>query len=304
MTVALLDPCLFDPTVHEDGLQGVVSQLNDLLLLCRRRRIQIPTVEEYWADLARVCIRPTEGRCTSEIMRRPFLELRKMARPLDLPPYADGTRVWGFRHLFEDLGQPEDAWADRLAEAAVRCCRGDHEIIVFVASVEGRNLCIRRHDDTALREYTRWLLHTQPRGVGPCHLPCWHHPRNAEVDWTTRYDYRLPATQDRAKFPFCPVPEWKSMGVEVWRTVQSRPTFPDAHGHAWARPGINEGAGDHWDVYLDDQRTRRRLGGVPRLNITAWGATSDRDEGPGSIHHEGDQAGRINRRASGWSCPD
>jgi hypothetical protein len=302
MTLALLDPCLFDPAVHPDGIVGVVAGLDEVLSICRRRGILIPMVEEYWDKLSSRWMRPAE-RATPPRRRGPFQQLRRTAQQLDLPTYLEGTKVWGFRHLFEDLGEPEDRWADWLAESAVRCCLGGQDVVVFVASVEGRNFAVECHDGTALRHHTRWRVHTQPRGVGPCHLPCWHHRRNVELDWTTRFDPRLPAAADGARFPFCPPSDWASMGVSVWRSVEARPSFVDAHGHGWARPRINDGAGHHWDVYLSDERTRRRLGGVPRLNITAWGSLSDRGDGPGSIHHEGDQAGRIRRDAAGWRCP-
>lgn len=160
---------------------------------------------------------------------------------------------------------------------------------------------VREGRGSSLHENTRWVLHIQPKALGHRQVLFVHHPRNLDLRWTTRFDWRLPAEHDRARYPFCPPPRWWKSSTPAARTVESKPAWVDALGNGWARPAISGGAGYHWDVFISAPSTRRSVG-LSQINVVQFGAPEG-EGAPGDLHHvPTDKAGRVNKDR-GWNCP-
>jgi hypothetical protein len=149
---------------------------------------------------------------------------------------------------------------------------------------------------------TRWVVQVHVKGAEPTAIPCVHCRRNLRegLRWTTRFDPRLPAEADGAKYPFCPPRNWWRRDVAVVQTQESRPVWVDQKNYGWARPNISGGQGHHWDVYITDTNVAERIG-LAQLNIVEFGAPVGEGE-PGSIHHLPKQKRARLRDDGGWSC--
>lgn len=300
--IGLLDPAFFLPPDGPAGVRDLERDLGLVIQACRKHSIELVPLEEYWPDLWRLLGRPLE-HALAPTEKRPLQELWKLAKkatshvpPLNGPP----GRVWrnGFDQLFGAacLG---DSWEERMASATVRAVAASDQVVVLTRRVLGRNL--RRHasGNTTLDENTRWVLHVQPQGIGPRQVLCVHHPRNVSESWTARFDWRLPALADGARYPFCPPDRWWKGSTTAWRTVASKPAWLDKHGNGWARPNIPGGAGYHWDVFIDSPSLKQAVG-LGQINVVEFGAPAG-EGSVGHLHHV-PSAGAGMPTGTGWSC--
>ena len=130
-----------------------------------------------------------------------------------------------------------------------------------------------------LIEKTCWDLRVRTPGSGRRRIPLVRHRRNVLVPWTTRFDDRLPAEDDGARFPFCPPTDWHKSSVRACETHESRPAWLDAKGNHWACPATGC---YHWDVYLESELAARY--GLVQLNVVRWRAPPA-EGAVGDLHH-------------------
>jgi hypothetical protein len=297
--IGLLDPMLF---IARDEAE-IVGELDLILLTCRKYKIELTPLGEYWSSLWHDFGSKLE-RQLSPHAKRTLQALRQAAPKSDqhvspLPPNAGTAWRRGFTDLF---GAPylQPQWADRMALAVIRALSSGQETVMFSRRLIGRNLVVHRTVNCTLHENTRWLLHVQPCGVGHRHVLCVYHPRNLSERWTTRFDWRLPSISDGARYPFFAPDHWWKGSTKAVRTICSKPAWVDARGNGWARPNINNGAGYHWDVFIQDLQTQQEIG-VNQINVVEFGAPHS--EGcPGSLHHT-PSAKQSSVQDKGWECP-
>ena len=297
----LLDPALFltekpdQLSYEEDTL--LTRLVDDAVRLCRQPGHRVLAAGGYWSKLQQELVRPLE-RVGSPRLKAGLDALRAHARPLVLPePPASGkARMWGALQLFGWLRLGND-WFKVMEHVLLRCALLDEPVSLLVRLFEGRNQTTHAVGHSQLLEKTRWRLYVQVPGRPLCTLPCLRNPRNLAVDWTQRFDERLPAQSDGARFPFCPPEKWWRRHVEAFRTVKSKPAWVDKRGNGWARPAT--GGGHHWDVFIADPRLADSIG-LDQLNIVQWEV---RPEGSiGHIHHvPSEKRGRL-RDTAGWTC--
>jgi len=296
--IGLLDPALFlprsDPEVERD--------LDLVIRACREHAIQLVPLDEYWRDLWTDFAQPLE-RQLGPSARRAVQQLRKLAEASTLyaPALSSGAgKAWwaGFSQLFgpQALGAP---WEEKMACATLRAVIADREVVMLTRRVPGRNLAAHAASGSTLDETTRWILHVQPKGIGHRQILCIHHPRNLRERWTARFDWRLPSSSDGARYPFCPPACWWKGATPAHRTIESKPAWLDTHGNGWARPNIAQGAGYHWDVFIQSPALRQAVG-LQQINVVEFGAP--RSEGkPGQLHHVPDaKLGKLT--GTGWRC--
>lgn len=297
--IGIVDPALFLP---RPAVQ-VEHELDLVLEACVRHRVDLVKIDEYWGDLWTSLARPLE-RQLGPTARRALHELGKRGEACTrrlpaLPP--DAGRVWrnGFEQLFGARQLPPP-WAERMARAIVRAVgAAPEEVVVFTRRIEDRNLVRHAAGYSTLDENTRWVLHVQPRGIGPVQVLCAYHPRNLSERWTARFDWRLPATNDGAKYPFCPPERWWKRSTAACRTVASKPAWIDRLDNAWTRPNIPGGAGYHWDVRIASATVAQRVG-LAQLNVVEFGAPESEGR-PGQLHHvPSEQVGGPS--GTGWGC--
>lgn len=297
--IGLLDPALL--LARSDA--EVVRDLDLVLLSCRRYAIDLVPLEEYWHLLWASLGQPLERQLGTEA-KRALQELRRVGDRSRryIPPLAHGAgKAWrrGFSLMF---GSPvlDSSWEERMASAVLRAVVANADgVVVLTRRMLGRNLIIHEVGGTTLDENVRWVLHVQPKGIGARQVLCVYHPRNLHQRWTTRFDWRLPAVSDSARYPFCPPDRWWIGSTVAFRTVSTKPAWIDRLGNAWARPNIPGGAGYHWDVFIDAPALRDRVG-LAQINVVEYGAP-ETEKPVGHIHHvPDDKKGRITGR--GWSC--
>lgn len=300
--IGVLDPAILIPRASGHG--ALELELTDLVELCHRGRIQLLALEEYWPDLWRELGEPLRRSTTNPSTRRALDELRKLGRPPQgLPPCPASpqrNRVYGLRQMFEIPGL-NHGWLDKMTRALARASGSDSRAVLITRRMLGRNVKAHQAGSSRLEEVTRWVLYLHLSGSPPRTVLCLHHSRNLseKLHWTTRYDWRLPASADGAKHPFCPPEKWWKREIDAVETVESKPAFVDAKGNGWARPNIKEGTGYHWDVYLTDPLKERI--GLSQLNIVGFGGPPG-EKAPGEIHHTGQKKkGRL-RDETGWTC--
>ena len=278
--------------------------LEGALLAIREHALEVSSLEEYWPDLWNSIARPVEQAAPRRVVDA-LRELRKCAKPTTIPALAGPVsgRAFGLRQLFAGSPLGPD-WVDRITRALARVVSSGRPATLLVRSLIGRNVEVREAGSSRLLEHTRWVVRLHIRGTEPTAVRCVHHPRNlrAGLDWTTRFDWRLPAQADSARYPFCPPVSWWRKSVAAVVTHASRPTWADACGRYWARPNIPAGAGHHWDVFITEPALEQRIG-LPQLNIVEFGAPA-KEGAPGSIHHL--PTGKAGRHKSdpGWGCPN
>lgn len=296
--IGLLDPALFlprsDPEVERD-LERVIQS-------CREHAIQLVPLDEYWRDLWTDFARPLE-RQLGPSARRSVQQLRKLAEAstLYVPALSSGAgKAWwaGFSQLFgpQALGV---SWEEKMARATLRAAISAREVVMLTRRVLGRNLASHAAAESTLDETTRWMLHVQPKGIGHRQILCVHHPRNLRERWTARFDWRLPSSSDDARYPFCPPAYWWKGATPAHRTIESKPAWLDKHGNGWARPNISQGAGYHWDVFIQPPSLQQAVG-LQQINVVEFGAPR-REGNPGQLHHVPD-AKLGKPTGTGWSC--
>lgn len=299
--IGILDPALLLPRPGDEA--SLETELDHIAQLCHTRRIELPQLDEYWPDLWRQLGQDLERSVSSHRARQALRELRKRGRPPHgVPPLGPAAgRVYGLRTMF-DLDALGPGWLGRMTKALARASFTGAPTVLLTRRMQGRNLRSHAAANSQLDEVTRWFLYLHLSGSAPRSIHCVHHPRNLSPDlrWTTRFDWRLPAAEDGARYPFCPPPAWWKQCTPAVTTMRSKPVFLDAKGNGWARPNIERGSGHHWDVYIADVELARRIG-LDQLNIVEVGAPPS-EGSPGSIHHvPGKKEGRR-REHSGWSC--
>lgn len=295
--IGLLDPALFlqRPEVE------VQSDFDNVLRTCTKHSILLPELDEYWNELWTQLGFPLE-RTLSPNGKRALQEIRRLGQQskMQIPPIGQGAGlVW--RRGFQQLFGPQHfatSWEERMAAASIRAAATGERVVLLTRRMLGRNLVLHASGSSTLHENTRWVLHLQPKNVGHVQVMCVYHPRNVTDRWTARFDWRLPGTQG-ARYPFCPPAAWWKGSTTAWRTVSSKPAWIDCHGNGWARPNIQEGAGYHWDVFIQSVALKAAVG-LDQLNVVEFGAPST--EGlPGQIHHvPAAKAGKISQ--IGWAC--
>ncbi|MBI5497139.1 MAG: hypothetical protein HY904_19145 [Deltaproteobacteria bacterium] len=296
--IALIDPAFFAArTDGPDRATAVQHDVGLILEFLKETQAQLVAVEDYWRPLWMELIRPIEHRYPEV---RPWLtELRKRALQRHITPLTDVTRVWGFRLMFDCAALfSTSAWVDRMSRSVLRLASLNEPIVLIARPVVGRN--IRRHQtgNIVIDEVTRWRLYVQPGTSRHVPVPCVARPRHVQLPWTARFDWRLPACEDAARYPFCPPPEWWKGATAAVQTRSGKPSFVDGLDNAWTRPNIPGGAGYHWDVFISKMQLLERIGDK-HINVVAFGGPPDEGT-PGSIHHRGQDQAKLNDQ--GWTC--
>ena len=297
----ILDPALFLTRVpgqlSADEDVEIRQLIDDAVRVCRQHGYEVVAAGAYWKKLQQDLVRPLE-RAGSPQLRAGLDTLRSLAKPrnLPVPPAGSRKKVWGVKQLFgwPRLGQD---WLELMETVLVGCALLGESFMLLARQFEGRNQQTHASGRCELVEKTRWRLYIQVTGQPPLTLPCIRNLRNLSIDWTQRFDERLPAQSDGARFPFCPPEHWWRRHVVSCRTVQSKPAWVDARGNGWARPAT--GGGRHWDVYIEDPNVAETIG-LDQLNIVQWEA---RPEGKvGHIHHVPTEKKSRLADTAGWSC--
>lgn len=296
--IGLLDPTLFLPRAEAE----LVSDLEIVLRACREHQIELTPLQEYWPALWNELGSTLERQLTPQA-KQTLQAVRRSAAPSDAhigKLSANAGSAWrrGFTVLF---GEPhlQPHWTERMALAVIRAVSSGQQAVMFCRRVKGRNLVEHSAGNSTLLENTRWVLHVQPNGVGPRQVLCVHHPRNLQERWTSRFDWRLPSSSDKARYPFCVPNQWWKGSTTAFRTVSSKPAWIDAQGNGWARPNINGGAGYHWDVFIRSAQAQQEIG-VDQINIVEFGAPRSQGQ-PGHLHHvPSDKQAAVTD--VGWSC--
>lgn len=295
--IGLLDPALFLPRPEAE----VQRDFDAVLRTCAQHAVSLPTLEEYWQDLWTSLGLPLE-RSLSPSGKRSLQEIRRLGERSsnEIPSLGQGAGlVW--RRGFQQLFGPQhfaNSWEERMAAASIRAAATGEKVILLTRRMPGRNLVQHAAGSSTLDENTRWVLHLQPRGIGPVQVLCVYHSRNLTDSWTTRLDWRLPGALG-ARYPFCPPKAWWKGSTVVWRTVSSKPAWIDHHGNGWARPNIQNGTGYHWDVYIQSVSLQGVVG-LGQINVVAFDAPATEGQ-PGHIHHvPANKNGKLTQ--TGWQC--
>jgi len=301
--VGLLDPAYLLPCRGPAEESQRRAELDAVAYACRLHSVALPPFDVYWPALVtmRKAMEAAGLRRDTLTALQEIFKLSDRSRDLARSAPLPGAKVWrrGFKQLFE--WSPLDAaWADRMTTAAVRAAACSNNVVLFARPVDGRNVRQQAAGGSTIHVCTRWVLHIQPKQLGHRPIKCAHHARNISLPWTIRFDWRLPASEDGARYPFCPPDAWWKQTIAPAATRQSKPCFVDRVGNGWARPNVPGGAGHHWDVYLADVALADRIGLNP-INITAFG-TTDRDTLPGDIHHVPSAARPGWKADPGWTC--
>lgn len=298
--IAIVDPALLLPRPEAER-DDAACDLESVLRAIREHRLEVPPLEEYWPPLWRTLGRALESNPSPRVSAA-VRELRSVARPMDIGPLPTPLlgRAYGFRQLFEHAPLSSE-WVARMTNAVARVALTRRPVALLVRCMQQRNAALLEAGGSRVREITRWVVRLHVQGAPPTAIPCVHHARNLRpsLQWTTRFDWRLPAQADSARYPFCPPQNWWRRSVRSVATHASRPSWADACGRYWARPNIPGGAGHHWDVFLSDPSLEARIG-LSQLNIVEFGAPTREGE-PGTIHHV-PAAKRGRFRDIGWSC--
>lgn len=284
--------------------------------ICKEHTIQILRLP-YLSDLSRTRMRSLARRHNHQTQQvvREFEKLFAHNALIhgDHQPIGE---IWtkGFQELFgatDDV--PDGDWVTRMTEAVIQALnhaeamrqesagQAAFQVILITPLIKGRNQKTHQTAQCTLAEITRWALYVQPRGI-PRRIHCVHHPRNLDIDWTIRYDWRLPARSDDGPYPFCVPEKWWELDTQAVRTIRSKPAWIDRFRNGWTRPNINQGSGYHWDVFIENHQLQEQIG-LNHLNVVEYGAP--RDQGvPGHVHHTAtEKQPHLNQNRS-WSCSD
>lgn len=303
MMIGILDPALLLPRPGEEG--RLEAEIDEVVRICRQGGVFLPKFEEYWPALWKELGHPLRRSSSNPRVQRAIDEVHKLGcepRGMPLPPGAQPKgRTYGLRELFE-IPQLRPGWLDTMTAVLVRALALGAPVVLITRRMVDRNLRVHQASDSRIEEVTRWVIRLHLTGAPPRAVYCIHHRRNlsTELRWTTRYDWRLPASADGASHPFCPHATWWKRAVRVVKTVRSKPAFLDAKGNGWARPNINSGKGYHWDVFITDPAMAEQIG-LDHLNIVEYGAPP-KESAPGTIHHTSGKKEPRLRDDTGWTC--
>ncbi|HRE90315.1 MAG TPA: hypothetical protein PK095_14375 [Myxococcota bacterium] len=298
--VAVLDPAFFAVPVGQAlDERRLRDDLDRVIQLVRESSLTLCSAPDYWHPVMSELVAPLEKTCGPDV-KQALQVLRRLARVVEgLPPAGRTGRVWGFKPQFEveRLGL-SSAWPDRMARAVTRIVSAGHEVVVLTRRIVGRDLERHRSNHIIIDEPLRWRLYVQPGTARPVPIPCVGHARHLKIPWTARFDPRLPASEDEARYPFCPPATWWRRSTVAVTTRQSKPAFIDSHGHGWTRPNT-PGTAHHWDVFITSPATIAAVG-VDQINVVQHGAPPSEGR-PGALHHvPSSKAGRVSD--VGWRC--
>lgn len=300
MTVLVVfDPVLFSHPCSREALEAVLK-------VASQTHAKVPDIAGYWNRLQNDLIRPLTRRVDRQ-HQRALDRLRNLPRKsIGQPPPGRLSA----RRVTELVNGAGDGWSDLMTKVlAASIVYGDKtgaKTLFLTTLIEGRNLKTRTHQTSSglskLREKSLWDVEVILSDGSGHRIPVVCSRRNAETPWTTRYDERLPATEDGASFPFCPRDDWREAPSDkIQRTHRSQLCWRDAKGQSWSEPTAQSATGDayHWDVFLSSVHAESY--GLEHLNITRWPAR--RGEGEvGSLHHiPRDKKPKL-RQGSGWKC--
>jgi len=298
MTIGLLDPAL----LMQRNPAEVDKQLGKVLLACKHHNIRLLPFTEYWPDLWKELGRPLEA-ALPPLQRRAVQALRNagqshLGQVARMRQQLIGA-VWkdGFEQLFGSINGT--SWTERMAHATLRAVETGEHVVMFARLLEGRNLNRHAVGGCTLDEVTRWVLHVQSPVHGRRQVLCVHDTRNITERWTSRFDVRLPPATNDVGYPFCVPDKWWQAAIPAWRTVRSKPCWVDSLDNGWARPNVQEGRGNHWDVFIQRQALIEKIG-LDQLNIVEYGSPEGR---VGWIHHvPTEKQGRVDIDRRGWTC--
>lgn len=305
--IVLLDPALLLTRTPEGPLapdeeRELSAVIDDAGRVCRDVGASIPAADDYWTALQTQLVRPLRRRATDPRLKQGLDRLLRYAVELPLAgiPTSGKTKLWGVRELFAWSRLP-NPWFAIMERAFIGCAQlvqpPEQRLILITRLFAGRNKVEHPVERSVVIEKTRWRLYLHVAGHAPVHVRCVRNPRNVAVEWTARFDEKLP---DGGHYPFCPPPRWwrgPPNGPEAWRTCRSKPAWIDRFGNGWAQP--TTGGDHHWDVFLEDPKLAEAVG-IDPINVVAWGNTEGKT--PGEIHHvPADKKGHF--RGRGWTCP-
>ncbi|MBF0427764.1 MAG: hypothetical protein HQL94_02475 [Magnetococcales bacterium] len=250
MTIALLDPAFF-LSRSDDELR---RDLDDIIKICRDHSLRLPPIPEYW-DYLQLLARPLET-VSGPITKRAFMVIRQISAKSNLEfnqqPNVGSYWQKGFKVLFNTSMFPNQPWHRRMATAILRALATGERVVLLVRKINGRNVSMHASPNNgSLEEITRWSLYVRAANAQrPTRIACCHHSRNLSEEWTTRYNWQLPAPSDGGSHPFC-VPDQWWMGRH---SACSGFQWVDRFNNQWGRPAnIPCGKGNHWDVQLCNQ---------------------------------------------------
>jgi hypothetical protein len=300
--IVVLDPALLLFDARGGGLAAdeeaeLATAIDEVVRVCRDFGGEIPSVDWYWRRLQSELVRPLMRAARGPRLRSGLDALGRYARALPMPtlPTTGTIGAWGLRPLFAWSGLPA-GWYEVMTRLLVGCVLRDEPVVFATRLFAGRNMTIHAAGRTTLREKTRWRITLHVPGRPPRFVPCVRSPRNLAVEWTTRFDERLP---DGGHYRFCPPARWWRRNVVAYRTVKSKPCWIDGFGSGWAQPGA--GGNLHWDVFLEAPGLVEAVG-LSAINVVAWGS-GEAGKVPGEIHHVPEDK-RSAFRGGGWTRPD
>lgn len=298
--IGVLDPAfLFPLEPSPDAEVDRRRAIDQVLDTCRRHHITLPRIDDYWDPLWRQFGRPFEQTITSPDLKQAVRQLWRRSGARRLPAMPPGAiQHAGFDALFgaDPLDQP---WMERMIQAVARAVLSGEQTVLLVRLLPQRNLVRHRCQHVTLDEITCWMVRVQVPGDQGRSVRCVHHGRNIDLNWTCRFDWRLPAERDGAKYPFCPPRGWWRRRTPAWRSVQAKPAWLDRFGNGWLRPNIPKGRGHHWDLVLRDRPAAKRLG-TKHINVVEFDAPNHEGQ-PGQVHHPPAEVKRLADKR-GWQC--
>ena len=295
--IGIVDPALFLSEQPGKLAPGEEERL-DRLLRCVVRvhtefRLTLPALPSYIDKLKREMLAPLQKIATTRQFQATLDYFRASLVSANLPR-PEHLTIWGLKELFT-WSRLDPGWLVELERTLALAINSHEPIVLLTRYVEGRNLRIHRVARCELEEKTRWRIRVQRNLADPRPVDCVRDPRNIRVPWTIRYDERLPAAEDQARYPFYPPAAWDDETTPAYRTRQSKPAWIDAGGNAWVRPAT--GGGYHWDVFVGNSGLAEKLG-LDQLNIVQFDAPLSEGK-PGHIHHvPEDKKSRL--RDLGW----
>lgn len=295
--IGIVDPALFLSERPGELAPGEEERL-DLLLRDVARvhtefRLTLPALPSYIDKLKRELLAPLQKLARTRQLQGTLDYFRTSLVQAHLHR-AERLTVWGLKDLFT-WPRLDPGWLGELEQALALVAGSDQPVVLLTRHFEGRNLRTHRVDRCELAERTRWQIRVQRDAGDPRPIACVRQPRNIHLPWTARYDERLPAEEDEARYPFYPPDRWDDEAAAPFRTHLGKPAWIDADGNAWTRPST--GGGYHWDVFVRSPALTDRLG-LAQLNIVQFAAPESEGKA-GHIHHvPTDKRSRL--RDLGW----
>jgi hypothetical protein len=280
----IIDPYLFnrDAVNGETEVQQVarlIRQLRSIEAIRQTMRWEVVVEATSWQRIERQLIGALPTPVGDPTLRTAIANFRRHLNR-KVPREKISGRAWGVKTLFHGLTSDEDRLFSRFVVESAAIARGLSETVaIFVEERFGRNAKKSGTPQSWISEKTHWRLYASISGSPPFAIPCITCLRNVEIPWTTRVDLNLP---DVGTYRYEPIPNWESGRVNCVATMKSKKVWLDFGGNGWARPST-DGEPEHWDVYIEDARLRRKVN-LDQINVTRHGVRSPKNI-PGEIHH-------------------